>query len=384
MRSKRSCATRGGAAHKFTLPTLGFLALLCPVFCGHAVKAEDVVERHELGELPPLSEQTTGAVGETGLQPGADGAQAALEDQPMPPLPGQDNATLSTSSNSIELVDSKAPLRIGLMAERGPSYLQGRIEPFRIYLQETLLRPVEIVAFSSMRSLMAAHTSGQIDYATYPASIFAMAHASCGCLQPLVAPVSQKAPEGIYMLLVVRSESGIKSLADMTGHSLALSSRNGALPFHMALNELRRSGLDPDRDLSAVFSNDSPADALSQLEKGEADAALVWSTTQYNQTLFSSLGAVSAYQDARQGKRKKAPAQPDFLSIWRSPSIPAGPHAVHNHMSKQDRADLIKALTGMNQRDPDAYDAIERRFGAGFQTVTLEDYAPLIEIATAR
>ena len=53
-------------------------------------------------------------------------------------------------------------------------------------------------------------------------------------------------------------------------------------------------------------------------------------------------------------------------------------------MPKQQRAELIKAMTGMKQDDPDAYDAIERYYDAGFQTVTLDNYAPLIDVATAR
>ena len=57
---------------------------------------------------------------------------------------------------------------------------------------------------------------------------------------------------------------------------------------------------------------------------------------------------------------------------------------IHNEVSKQTRAELINALKEMNQRDPEAYDAIERRYGGGFRSVSLKDYEPLIEIATKR
>ncbi|PLW75837.1 phosphate/phosphite/phosphonate ABC transporter substrate-binding protein [Cohaesibacter celericrescens] len=355
------------------------------VFDTSFVVAQNEVERSVLRTLTVDSNSLTDAI-DNPVSPMRD--EGLEQSQPLPQTADQSRADgvsdLTGSGNSIELLDHKPPFRIGLMAERGTAYLQTRIEPFRSYLQDSLSRPVEIVAFKSMVSLMAAHTAKQVDYAVYPASVFAMAQASCGCLLPLVAPVSLQAPDGIYMVLVVRGDSGIKSLADMTGRSVALSSKNGAMPFYMALNELRKSGLDADRDLSSVVSQENPQEALVLLEKGEVDAALVWSSTQYNQSLFTSQGALSAYQNAKKGNRKSAPAEPDFLSIWSSPAIPAGPHAVHNDVSKQDRADLVKALVTMNKRDPDAYDAIERHYGAGFKPVTMENYVPLIDIATAK
>ena len=274
-------------------------------------------------------------------------------------------------------------MRVGLISEQGASYLQARIEPFRRYLQESLSRPIEIVAYTSMRSLMAAHIGRQVDYSIYPASIFSMAYASCGCLTPMVAPISREAPDGIYMLLVVRGASGIQNLADLSGRSMALSSKDGAIPFYMAMNELKKAGLNPERDLDSLVGKDSPDEALELLDEGSVDAALVWSTTPYNQNIFSSEGAVSAYLQKKHGTRQ-ADTKPDFLSIWHSPAVPAGPHVIHNEVDKQTRADLINALKEMNQRDPEAYDAIERRYGGGFRSVSLQDYEPLIEIATAR
>ncbi|SNY91816.1 phosphate/phosphite/phosphonate ABC transporter binding protein [Cohaesibacter sp. ES.047] len=354
------------------------------------VKAQDVVESRELGDLvAPAPER---ASPDTGMNTRTD---ADINGEPIVDLTGAPEQTLpssietlgealtQSSDNQIELIDNTHTLRIGLMAERGPSYLQRRIKPFRDYLERELSRPVEIIAFTDMKAMMGAQTSKQIDYATYPAGAFAMAQAACGCLLPLVAPVSQSAPEGIYILMIVRAQSGIKSLADMTGRSLALSSRSGALPYHMALSELQRAGLDPNRDLAVVYSRDTPQEALSLLQKGEVDAALVWSSTQYSQRLFDSPGAVSAFLEERKANTGTT-QRPDFISIWSSPAIPAGPHVVHADMPKQDRADLITALTAMNTKDPAAYDAIELYHDGGFRRVSVDDYDPIVKIATAK
>lgn len=301
--------------------------------------------------------------------------------------PSIDDEAGATSSDSIIDVDEGAdrdqPFRIGMMAERGSTYLLKRMEPFRLYVEETLLRPVEIVPFSDIRLLMSAHSARQIDYARYPASTFAMAQAACGCLTPLVAPASLSAPDGIYMLLLVKADSPFKSLGDLTGGTLALSSRKGAVPYHMALSELRLSGLDPDRDMASLLVKNNPAEALDLLEAGQVDSALVWSSTPLNQLLLSRPGAVSAYAEARRRKNKKA-NDPNFLIIWQTRPVPAGPHVVHRDLSKQDRATLITALKAMNRDAPEAYDAIERVYDGGFRAVTLEDYQPLISIATAQ
>ena len=334
--------------------------------------AQGAVETHALPALPTQSEQSLSIPD----NPNTDSSSVVDLSQPMPQKQSQ-------ATKPVDLTDMPKSLRIGMVAERGATYLQGRIEPFRRYLQESLNQPVEVVGFRSMQTLIAAHTSAQIDYAIYPASSFAMAQASCGCLLPLVAPFSTSAPDGIYMLLVVRGDSPVRSLADMTGRSMALSSSSGALPFYVALNELRLQGLNPERDISTLYRRDTPQQALEMLEKGDVDAALVWSTTPFNQSLFTSDGAISAYQDAKKTRRNPNPAQPDFLSIWQSRPVPAGPHAVHSQMPKQQRAELIRVLKRMQQDDPDAYDAVERYYDAGFRSVTLDSYAPLIAVATA-
>ena len=306
-----------------------------------------------------------------------DAASPARQDRPLTDITPDTTTATETPPDTIELIDESKPLRIGLIAERGTQYLQTRIAPFRRYLEETLGRSVEVFGFSSPEQLIAAHAARKIDYAPYPASLFAMASASCGCLTPLVAPVSTDAPDGTYMVLVVRSDSGIQSLADMAGRSLALSSKSGALPFYMALNELRKDGFNPEQEFSSLFNRGDPVAALDMLAKGDVDAALVWSTTRFNQYLATSPGAVASYKAAHGG-------QGSFLSIWQSKPVPAGPHAVHNDMSKQDKADLRAALLAMNQRDPAAYDAIELYHAGGFRAVALEDYAPLLEVATAK
>ena len=362
------------------------MATLCLVMMGAPkVKAQQAVERHMLDTLgSDMATKPSASFPMT--QSDVRSTDDAL--QPLPAAEGDRNPvspsiTQLEEPNTVTLLDDKPPLRVGLISEQGASYLQARIEPFRRYLQESLSRPIEIVAYTSMRSLMAAHIGRQVDYSIYPASIFSMAYASCGCLTPMVAPISREAPDGIYMLLLVRGASGIQNLADLSGRSMALSSKDGAIPFYMAMNELKKAGLNPERDLDSLVGKDSPDEALELLDEGAVDAALVWSTTPYNQNIFSSEGAVSAYLQKKHGPRQ-ADIRPDFLSIWHSPAIPAGPHVIHNEVDKQTRADLINALKEMNQRDPEAYDAIERRYGGGFRSVSLQDYEPLIEIATAR
>ena len=345
--------------------------------------AQETIERHSLSALASPQGSASDTDNNITTSSSDNGGDRLAQQGTMPENSG-DFVQVGEADDSVELLDNSAPLRIGLMAEHGPTYLQSRIAPFRSYLRDTLERPIEITAFNDINMLIAAHTARQIDYAVYPASIFAMAQASCGCLLPLVAPVSELAPDGIYMLLVVRSDSGIKSLADMTGRSMALSSTSAAVPFHLALHQLRTAGLNPEKDLATVVSKDNPAAALALLEERKVDAALVWSTTSFNRNLFSAEGAISAYQDTKKTRRNPKPSEPDFISIWQSQPVPAGPHVVHKDMTKQERADLQNALTSMLKRDPAAYDAIERVYGGGFRAVTLEDYAALIDIATAK
>ncbi|MCV6546283.1 MAG: phosphate/phosphite/phosphonate ABC transporter substrate-binding protein [Cohaesibacter sp.] len=302
----------------------------------------------------------------------------------LPAVPAQ--SPQQVQSKALPDLSEQQPatiLRIGLVATRGAAYLQARIEPFRKYLVEGLARPVEIIAFPTAKALVLAHISKQVDYAYYPASAFAQAYASCGCVQPLVAPVLQSGHEGVFMVLVVKESSGIRSLGDLTDKTLALSSTKAAIPYHMAMNELRLSGLDPTTDLQAIVAEETPDLALDHLFNDRVQAALVWSSTPYSHTLLTAKGAVSSYLERFKQKRKII-GSPDFTLIWKSRPVPAGPHSVHKDISKQDRALLTRLLKAMQKDAPDAYDAIERHYDAGYRSVSLRDYAPLLDIATSQ
>ncbi|MCT4655800.1 MAG: PhnD/SsuA/transferrin family substrate-binding protein [Cohaesibacter sp.] len=324
------------------------------------------------GSVLPASAQTGSGTSEV-IMPAVSAEQdQAVQSETLPPLQGE-------AQEGFEI------MRVGLVATRGAAYLQARIEPFRKYLSSHMQRPVEIVAFPTAEALVLAHIAKQVDYAHYPASAFALAYASCGCVQPLVAPLPQNGSQGTYMILVVKESGQIRTLADLTGKTLILSSKKDAVPYYMGLNELRQAGLDPSIDLGEILAEDSPIDALDRLFRDEADAALVWSSSPYNQGLETAPGAVASYLAARKiRKKKKVLGEPDFITIWQSRSIPLGPHAVHKDMSKQDRAQLTTILKAMNKDDPAAYDAIERHSSAGFRAVRLDDYAPLLEIATRK
>lgn len=317
-----------------------------------------------------------------------DGLQQPLpvEGAPETLLPMVQAATPDqVQSQSLpELANQAQPsiLRVGLVAIRGAAYLQARIEPFRKYLVQGLQRPVEIIAFPTAKALILAHISKQIDYAQYPSSAFAQAYASCGCVQPLVAPVLENGHLGTFMVLVVKQNGTIQSLGDLTEKTLALSSTKAAVPYHMGMNELRLSGLDPTTDLGSIIAEESPEQALERLQKDDVDAALVWSSTPYNHSLLTAPGAVSSYIAGLKKKRKTL-GEPDFITIWQSRPVPPSPHAVHNDMSKQDRAQLTTLLMAMSKDAPDAYDAVERYHAGGYRSVKLEDYAPLLDIATS-
>ncbi|HHN72828.1 MAG TPA: hypothetical protein ENK13_01935 [Thermopetrobacter sp.] len=187
---------------------------------------------------------------------------------------------LASESDAAEATPGRE-VRIGVLAFRGSDEARRRWAPLAEYLSTVVagarfvLRPVTL---DSARSLLKA---GTIDYLiTNPGHYVSLTReVPLAPLATLERFVDREQRHGLVRfgsVIVVRADSGIKTLADLAGRRLTAVSPEAFGGFQMAWAEFMAQDIDPFRDLGTVRFAGFPQDAIVEaVVKGETDAGVV-------------------------------------------------------------------------------------------------------------
>ncbi|HLY89704.1 MAG TPA: phosphate/phosphite/phosphonate ABC transporter substrate-binding protein [Acetobacteraceae bacterium] len=132
-------------------------------------------------------------------------------------------------------------------------------------------------------------------------------------------------PDSYWASLVTWPGSGIKTVAEIRGHSFAFSDPASTSGHLFPAYGLRKAGIDPDKDIRAIYagSHTSSYEALynHKVDAGELNSEQVESATQRGH-----------YKDG------------DVVFLWKSDPIPTDPITVRGDLSPEFKARLTKAL----------------------------------------
>src|SRR6202012_2338965 len=195
-----------------------------------------------------------------------------------------------------------------------------RYDGFQHLLQDTLGVPVRLYPAADYAGVMQAMGAGQLDLAEFSPSAFAGAWLDCKCIEPTVVPLEKDGTVFYVSVMVTRKDSGITSIAQMKGHSLAWADPNSASGYLIPSATLKAAGID--RADGAYFSHTGFAGGP---EKGiiaglykQYDAAVTWTSGQGDMAEGYTRGALRGMVD--RGMLKMS----DIAIIWKSGKIPNG------------------------------------------------------------
>jgi phosphonate transport system substrate-binding protein len=271
-------------------------------------------------------------------------------------------------------------LRVGVLAGTDSAYRIASLEPFRVYLQDRIGVPVEIVPAGSYDALIDAQISGGIDYAIYSATSFATAAVRCECIEPIGAPVAADGALGFHSILVAAADAPIESLADARGKSIALAGADSVAGRLVPLQAFAAEGIVPPQYFTRVETVADPKAAIQALLAGDVDVAVGWSSL--------TGPAISGY-DFGVLTRMVADGSLGMDSIkiiWRSELIPFGPHAVRADIPPELRSLLSQALLAIASEDPRALDSVDRLGfgGGGFASPGPDLYGVVLDLVKPR
>jgi phosphonate transport system substrate-binding protein len=269
--------------------------------------------------------------------------------------------------------------RIGLLGGENTQDRLARYDEFQKLLSAHLKMPVKLFPAADYAGVMQGIAAGQLEAAEFGASGFAGAWLDCKCVEPVVVPQEKDGSTYYYSVMVVRADSGIKTLEDMKGHSLAWADPNSTSGYLIPSATLKTKGIkleDGAYFSKTGFSGGHEQGVVAVLNK-QYDAAVTWTSGQGEMSEGYTRGNLRSMVDRKMLKMS------DINIIWQSGKIPNGPWAVRTALPTYLKKAFVTFLLDLPTSNRKVYDDVEQGSGVGYAPATMELYQDIIDLRLA-
>lgn len=168
---------------------------------------------------------------------------------------------------SLPVSAQHAPLVVGILPTLNPRVLITNYQPFRLYLEQTLKRPVELVTATDLPAFHKSTMAGAYDVVVTAAHFGRLAQMERGYVPLAGYKLGNRA------ILITSKAAPLKSIADLRGHKIATLSRF-ALVADQTINWLEKQGLREGIDYRLVETSSQISSAYSVMS-GESTLAII-------------------------------------------------------------------------------------------------------------
>jgi phosphonate transport system substrate-binding protein len=265
-------------------------------------------------------------------------------------------------------------LKIAMNSSNDDPQLVRRRETYRDHLSKALGIPVRLYQSSDYNGVIQAISSGQVDFATIAGGGYANVHAQVGeKVTPLLTVRQAEGDTGYYSALFVRSDSPVKSLADMRGRTLGYVDYNSTSGYLYPRAALRKQGVEPDAFFGRTSFAGGQTQAVMALANGQFEGAILQASGGTPETGFTR-GPLRTM--ARQGLVDLD----DFRIVWT-----AGPIPSEAFIARTDRPqaliDLVRgAMAALPYDEPELWPEIDQLDGAVYTAVDRRHYQEIIDL----
>ncbi len=188
---------------------------------------------------------------------------------------------------------------------------------------------VKIYVTTSYNAEIEAMRSGKLEAGEFGPLGYVLAHQVAKAEAVATFANAENKPDTYWASLVTWPGSGIKTAADIRGHSFAFSDPASTSGHLFPAYGLRKAGIDPDKDIRAIYagSHTSSFEALynHKVEAGELNSEQLESATQ-------------------RGHYKNG----DLVFLWKSDPIPIDPLTVRGDLPPEFKQRLIAVLQNLD------------------------------------
>jgi len=190
------------------------------------------------------------------------------------------DSTPTRPGSDVALEDARPvfdgpPIRFGWPPYVDPTLLLDDVAALRIYLEDTLERPVEFIVTDTYAECGERLIAGDFDYAALPPLLYVRTVAA----EPGLHLLSVKEFDGAASYegwLMARQGSGILELPDLEGRRFCLTDPNSTSGYFLPRAHLRRNGYDPDQFMGEVHWSGQHLQAIRDLLADRCDAVATY------------------------------------------------------------------------------------------------------------
>ncbi|PZX38000.1 phosphonate transport system substrate-binding protein [Roseinatronobacter thiooxidans] len=272
---------------------------------------------------------------------------------------------------------------IGILSGENEADRLRRYSCLQELMTDTLGVPVELYPAADYAGVMQGLLAGQLHHAGLGASGYAGIYLQDPeAVDVVMTSANVDGSLGYYSVIVTRADSGIETLEDMAGRSLAYADANSASGYLFPRAELRLAGIEDAYFGRVGFSGGHEQGVIAVLQ-GQYDAAATWSSLLGEHAEGYSRGNIRRMVD------NGLLDMNDIKIIWTSDLIPNGPTVLRKDLPQEARALVMDLFLNMKERQPDCYNATIGGEGGGFVEIGHDFYETAVrlredEIASSR
>jgi phosphonate transport system substrate-binding protein len=217
---------------------------------------------------------------------------------------------------------------------------------------------IELKALPRYGNIITNFVSSGMDGAFFGSFTYALGHAKLG-LEVLARPEYLDGRSTYYGMILVRKDSGIKTVRDMKGKRFAFVDRATTAGYLLPLEYFRKNGIgNYQAYLKEFYFAGTHEDAIKDVVNKKADICAAKNTV-YERLLKSDPGI-----------------KDELVVLERSPDVPENGLAVRKDLDPSIKKKLRDALLDMD-KDPEGLKVLEAFGARKFIETTDADYAPV-------
>jgi phosphonate transport system substrate-binding protein len=197
--------------------------------------------------------------------------------------------------------------------------------------------PIEVFVATGYNAEIEAMRNGKLELAEFGPLAYVLAHQVAKAEAVAAFGSTDNKPVTYWASIVTYPSSGIKTTADIRGHSFAFSDAASTSGHLFPAYGLRKAGIDPDKDIKAIYAGSHTA-SFEAIYNHKVDAG------ELNTEQLQSAIQRDHYKDG------------DLVFLWKSDPIPTDPFAVRGDMPDGLKKKLTDAVQHIDLMSLDAAD----------------------------
>lgn len=223
-------------------------------------------------------------------------------------------------------------LVMGFVPSRSVHEIQVSADKIADFLSQSTGYSIKSVTLSNYAGVALAMKSRRVDFAFVGPINYLVIADRVGAV-PLTAAV-RHGHKGYHGIIIVRADSGIRSLQDLKGKSVAFGDALSASGNLYPKAALKEAGINLDEDIRSLILSSQSAVVASVLT-GKVDAGAVYDDARLNPEVLRYYPEVTA----------------ETRILYQTPIIPADPQIARASLNATQREKLTESLLAMSRDD---------------------------------